>query len=508
MKSESINATAAGTENMTQPKQAIILTIGIFFDGTGQNSSDGGYHQVNYTDTRNRMRELSSDQHLLPAHGFIGRAAVSSLNAQTNIYKLYTLYRQDIAPDSGSGQYALYIEGVGTEDGAHDNIYGIVTGRGDTGVVKKTDKAVAALAGCIRDYLGRLDVTHHCIIQNIQFDIFGFSRGAAAARHFANRVFSQDPAIIAALQPVLTKRVSQGALEVKTRFLGLFDTVAAICTPINGLNPHNADTGEVNLKLRPGVAQKVFHITAQHECRFNFALNSVKPAWPELALPGVHSDIGGGYNTCEYERYFVTRPEYETVPLSTPDSGTRIYQKTCEQLSAMAAYPAIAPLLQTAGVTVESWHDARMPADRYGARQKRSGAAAVIERPTYNDWSKVVLRVMVDAAQDAGVEFYPCDSAVPGIAFQSELQRFCEKAILMGRAIRTGLQVDGFTDEEIHRLAEKYIHCSANWNCVEKDDQGRLRGAVRPAKWINFINRPDERWRRAVYDMDGKKVQI
>jgi len=46
----------------------------------------------------------------------------------------------------------------------------------------------------------------------------------------------------------------------------------------------------VKLTLRPGVAEKVFHITAANECRFNFALNSVKPAWPELALPGAHSD--------------------------------------------------------------------------------------------------------------------------------------------------------------------------------------------------------------------------
>uniref|UniRef100_UPI001D0EAFF1 hypothetical protein n=1 Tax=Klebsiella pneumoniae TaxID=573 RepID=UPI001D0EAFF1 len=46
----------------------------------------------------------------------------------------------------------------------------------------------------------------------------------------------------------------------------------------------------MKLTLRPGVAEKVFHITAANECRFNFALNSVKPAWPELALPGAHSD--------------------------------------------------------------------------------------------------------------------------------------------------------------------------------------------------------------------------
>jgi hypothetical protein len=53
------------------------------------------------------------------------------------------------------------------------------------------------------------------------------------------------------------------------------DTVAAVGTVANGLNPHSADTGSVNIQLRPGVAQKVFHLTAQHECRYNFALNSI-----------------------------------------------------------------------------------------------------------------------------------------------------------------------------------------------------------------------------------------
>ncbi|MBL1249179.1 hypothetical protein JK362_20945 [Klebsiella pneumoniae] len=50
----------------------------------------------------------------------------------------------------------------------------------------------------------------------------------------------------------------------------------------------------MKLTLRPGVAEKVFHITAANECRFNFALNSVKPAWPELALPGAHSERSEG----------------------------------------------------------------------------------------------------------------------------------------------------------------------------------------------------------------------
>lgn len=417
-----------------------------------------------------------------------------------------TLYKQDIRPDTGDGQYAIYIEGIGTEDGAGDSTYGMGTGRGDTGVVRKTDKAVAALAAGIQGYLLQHANTSSCTIKELQFDIFGFSRGAAAARHFANRVFSQDHAIITAIKAGLNGIEFSGTPGGKTRFLGIFDTVAAIGTPVNGLNPHSADTGDVNLVLRPGVADKVFHITAQHECRFNFALNSVKPAWPELALPGAHSDIGGGYNPDEHEAYFLTRPEFETVPHSTPDTETRIYRQACAQLTAMDSYPAIAPLLNAVEVNVDTWYDDRMPADRYGTLQKRSGAALVIDRPTRNDWSKVVLRVMLDAAQDAGVVFDPIRDTNAELKLRPELNSLCEKAIVMGRAIRGGQPAPGFTTPEILMLAEKYIHCSANWNSVVRDDHGSISGVVKPAKLVTFTNRPDERWQRTVYDMDGNKI--
>lgn len=491
-------------------KREITLTIGVFFDGTGNNANNSGDRQSACSGEHYGMNDADAgsaySQCVRLKRGYSGTAAGSYIGYYSNVHWLNTLYRQDIRPDTGAGQYAIYIEGIGTEDGAGDSTYGMGTGRGDTGVVRKTDKAVAALAAGIQDYLLQHANAGYCTIKELQFDIFGFSRGAAAARHFANRVFSQDSAIIAAIKAGLDGTEFSGMPGGKTRFLGIFDTVAAIGTPVNGLNPHSADTGDVSLTLRSGVAEKVFHITAQHECRFNFALNSVKPAWPELALPGAHSDIGGGYNPDEHEAYFLTRPEFETVPLSTPDTETRIYRQTCAQLKAMDGYPAIAPLLNAVEVNVDTWHDDRMPADRYGTLQKRSGAALVIDRPTRNDWSKVVLRVMLDAAQDAGVVFNPILPKDDNLSLQPELNSLCEKAIVMGRAIRSGLSAPGFTTPEILMLAEKYIHCSANWNSVVRNGEGIISGAVKPAKLVTFTNRPDERWQRTVYDMDGNKI--
>ncbi|MEB7540627.1 DUF2235 domain-containing protein [Pantoea anthophila] len=491
-------------------KREITLTIGVFFDGTGNNAINSGARQAACSGEHFGMNDAEAtsglEQCLRLNQGVSGTAAGSYLSYYSNVYWLNTLYSPDVRPDTGTGQYAIYIEGIGTEDGTGDSTYGMGTGRGDTGVVRKTDKAVAILAAAIQGYFNRHAAARTCVIKELQFDIFGFSRGAAAARHFANRVFSRDRTIISAINIGLGDVEFSGTPGGKTRFLGIFDTVAAIGTPVNGLNPHSADTGEVNLVLRPGVAEKVFHITAQHECRFNFALNSVKPAWPELDLPGAHSDIGGGYNPEEREACFLTRPEFETVPLSTPDTQTRIYRQTCAQLKTMDCYPAIAPLLNAVKVNADVWHDDRMPADRFGTLQKRSGAALVIDRLTRNDWSKVVLRVMLDAAQDAGVVFDPVDETNPDFALGTEMNGLREKAIAMGRAVRNSQSTPGFTIPEILMLAEKYIHCSANWNGVVRDDQGMISGAVRPAKLVTFTNRPDERWQRTVYDMDGNNI--
>ncbi|XUK72978.1 hypothetical protein ABMA09_08545 [Erwinia rhapontici] len=138
--------------------------------------------------------------------------------------------------------------------------------------------------------------------------------------------------------------------------------------------------------------------------------------------------------------------------------------------------------------------------------KKRSGAALILERPTRNDWSKVALRVMIDAAQDAGVVFNPIDATVPDFALPEELNRMYKKAIVMGRAVRNGQSVSEFTTAEITALAGKYLHCSANWNSVMRDSQGRITGAVKPAKLVTFTNRPDERWQRTIYDMDGNRI--
>lgn len=508
-------ATSDNANNRDQKeKRGITLTLGVFFDGTGNNAIN----------TDNMMKACIAERYALDNidagailgkcarddMGVSGIGATSYLGYYTNVHWLRTLYTQTFSASDSVIQKAIYIDGIGTEAGKPDSMIGQGLGISDTGVVAKTDKAINFLAKHISDTIADLkskQTDYEIVIKSLQFDIFGYSRGAAASRHFANRIHSEDPAILTAIRDGVQATMFKGAPAGKIRFIGIFDTVAAIGTPLNGLNPHSADTGEVNLVLRPGVAEKVFHITAAHECRFNFALNSVKPAWPELALPGAHSDIGGGYLPAVEENLFLTRPETDTVPLHLPGEQTRGYYQTTKQMEKLDAYPTVAPVMRTSEISAETWSDDRMPPDRYGEPQKRSYAALTLRnRIVKNDWSKVALRVMYAAAQEAGVMFDAIDPVNPAMALPDELVSLCDKSVAMGKAVRSGQIPVLFSRNETEIIARRYIHCSANWNAIIADVKGYTQGGASASEIVGFLNRPDENWQRTVYNMDGKKV--
>jgi len=491
----------------------IILTLGVFFDGTGNNA----------VNTQNMLAactaahfELSDpDAEIILARtaeekmGISGTSATSYIGGYTNIHWLNTLYKTDIPIDTGQVQAAIYVEGIGTEAGKPDSMLGLTLGVADTGVIAKTDLAVKQIAGAIEETLRKLRQTFSgggMTVTSCQFDIFGFSRGAAAARHFANRIQDKDRVIANAIRYGMGEVNYIGAPAGKTRFIGIFDTVAAIGTPQNGLNPHTANTGEVNIMLSPGVAEKVFHITAQNECRFNFALNSVQPAWPELALPGAHSDIGGGYLPVVRENIFLTRPEGETVPLNTPPHKSRAYRHALAQLSVLEASAVVAPLIRTNDISADVWEDERMPAHHIEGMQKRAFAALTMkQRLVKNDWSKVVLRVMLDAAQEAGVVFNPIKTSDKDLSIATALIPLFSKAIESGKAIRKGGKGILFSSPEIDLLAKEFVHCSANWNSIILDSHRKIYGGMSPSQIIGFVNRPDDNWKRTTYDMDGNK---
>ncbi|MEP6806834.1 MAG: DUF2235 domain-containing protein, partial [Flavobacterium sp.] len=167
-------------------------------------------------------------------------------------------------------------------------------------------------------------------INKIVFDVFGFSRGAAAARHFCNEVkkavdykvipkdrHDQGPAktVIIPAGGLLGKKLQEKGYQpvgqtynIEIRFLGVFDTVVGDMVvkenlgyklsslPLIGLvtSVAQASLQTIKTSLAGLGIKKVFHIAAQNEWRENFALTPVDTGFTFTML-GSHSDIGGGY---------------------------------------------------------------------------------------------------------------------------------------------------------------------------------------------------------------------
>ena len=241
------------------------LRLGLFFDGTGNHR---GHDQI----LANRD--------------------------VTNVAKLYDLYRET------TNIRRVYVRGPGTIDGKHtpdgfesqDDLMGLGLGIGPEG---GHDRIGYALERMRRDiFSGDYD--------EVVFDVFGFSRGAALARHFVNLINEQPETVLlpqfkgaSLFAPMLgVKSVSAFPPGVKARvnFVGLFDTVGSFYLPGDNANL------DFNLNLSPSSAERVVHLTAHHEIRKNFPLSSILDAdgngpshFKEIAVPGAHSDVGGGY---------------------------------------------------------------------------------------------------------------------------------------------------------------------------------------------------------------------
>ena len=105
-------------------------------------------------------------------------------NAASNVVHLFGLYpdhaTDGLPPGAEIGYVPIYIEGIGTRSGGKDDeIVGMGMGRGETGVLARVEQ----VPGRIKEQIDLFQQTNpETSIRRVEFDIFGFSRGAAAAR--------------------------------------------------------------------------------------------------------------------------------------------------------------------------------------------------------------------------------------------------------------------------------------------------------------------------------------
>ena len=412
-----------------QPTGAITLRVGVFFDGTGNNLGNS-----------------------VPAgtdHGGDARPG-SYGNAPSNVALLHGLYPQTRG-EPGQVYFKCYIEGVGTSQGKDDSVFAQATGRGRSGIEARVGQAVQAIARELHTWLAAHPQAQ---VAALAFDLFGFSRGAAAARHLANDL-SKGSASLLARTGVLGE-VFDWRTGVLIHFIGLFDTVAAIVEPLKGdFSPANDRYAGLQLGLAKGVARQVVQLVAADEHRHNFPLVRSDN---DIIVPGAHSDIGGGYLACMTERVLLSKPRSNLVSSRTPVEQTQAYALTAERLARDHAHaPSPRPRLLTWEAPVEQ-------RSRQDAPQKRVYAAIYREREVRGHLSRIYLRIMRELAVQAQVPFAEVDDSVAAFRLPDELLGISDKLhdFALGRSGELALTV-----EQRRLLEARYIHASAHWNAVK-----------------------------------------
>lgn len=469
-----------------QVRQAITLRIGVFFDGTGNNAANSAIGaQCRAPALGLGEQEALAMVQRCEAHHLDPDSSYA--NDVSNIWRLYNLYQEDSeakeASDALAAYFPIYVAGIGTTSGKPDTLFpGQAFGRGATGVLAKVDEGLALLEKALVSFN---DKNSESTLARLELDIFGFSRGAAAARHFANQIVLRE-------QGPLGKLHRTGKLGLATgfdwrdaviiNFIGLFDTVAAIGGWDDLGDPSDDVNSGIDLHLPPDAARQVVHLVARDEYRRNFALNQVSPPHREIVLPGAHSDLGGGYQALGRERLYPIRPRSNWVSRTTTPSNTLAYQQAQQDTELARQADLLDPHDRTAQLGTDAWEHFMPSSGGRGDQMKYVLAAPYLERRVYGHLSRVYLRVMHVLAVEAGVPLDFIDEQDSKLSLPAELVPISGKLLAWARSGNGALDM-----EEERLLRQRYIHLSANWNATA----GR-GGSVLD---VVFVNAPAKRGR-------------
>lgn len=299
-------------------RKGINFTFGVFFDGTLNN--------IYNTEVRQKAKnEKVINQKARTIYDKLGdhqHNESSFENDLSNPAILFKNYKENLTEKI----FKFYIEGIGTNTKMKNNtidyqkddkFQGPALGMGSAGIVSRVREAIQKIVEQIKT------VSPKDIIGTITLDVFGFSRGAAAARHFVHVVThpAYNPKVYKSMYGVFVKDIQgknlplhyeektmphygllgqllqeANRLDIKTkvvvRFLGIYDTV-----PHHGfIQSDDAEDLGLNDINR---ANYIVHMVAADEHRYNFDLVDIssvpKNKSIELIYPGVHSDVGGSY---------------------------------------------------------------------------------------------------------------------------------------------------------------------------------------------------------------------
>ncbi|MEO8237139.1 MAG: DUF2235 domain-containing protein [Flavobacterium sp.] len=449
------------------------LTLNIFFDGTTNNKTNTEAREKN--DTAYQKKSNKKDD--------------SYENDFTNVARAY-----DATSVNEPTQKSVYVEGVGTNDLDSDDTLpiGIAQSAGfwHSGLKDKVKR------GCEKGALKVKKASDGKPVDLLIINVYGFSRGAATARHFLHitnetytaTILSNGSFYLPGINKPLTHPknekdpkapypkelvinhgyfgqclIANGIYEVKKiafNFVGLYDTVSS-----HGIY-HGNDVKELGLNAIKKAAT-VFQISAADEYRENFDLTDIRSAGLhglELTLPGVHSDIGGSYLSKKEEISAVYGETYtETY---NEDRETTAYTKKAD------AFKKI--------IVEEGWYKPEELTFKFKYEEKKTYLVGT--RTLQNTYDKVPLNKMImvskqfDVKYDEAKEKKKTNISDPFIADIFEQLTLYSRAVMAHRndsiTEKKDIQqyiaesakisyLDYIKPEDLKRLRNEYLHWSA-----------------------------------------------
>ncbi len=258
------------------------VKVALFFDGTG-NNREADTPTKSWSNVA-RLFEAAREEHTDGLYRYYISGVGTKLNREEPWWHLNKHPRDSAALGGGTGWGADSRLKSGDID-VNDALKQALAVSAELA----SDEIKAIFEANEKEGFAKLNeaLSQHRLIRSVDISIFGFSRGAALARAFINR-------LRAACEEKDGKLTYEG-YPIRFRFLGIFDTVASFGRPAKN------DFKKIEMLL-PQELEKCVHYVAAHELRYSFPVDLIRQEgaypredWIETVFPGVHSDVGGGY---------------------------------------------------------------------------------------------------------------------------------------------------------------------------------------------------------------------
>ncbi|WP_305810578.1 phospholipase effector Tle1 domain-containing protein [Photobacterium leiognathi] len=506
----------------------ITLRVGMFFDGTSNNtySSDWGReHLKDFAPIWKAQFKALSKNGLIPVKYLddqcfqypqdekfcipcknkpdenqcveVYEVTSSAANEHTNIQKLFERYSTIFAPNKKERivYHREYVTGIGTGNStdiapADESLLSQGLGIGEYGVTQKAETGIKQLCNKFKVIESGIINSFQLYdgIKKIELDVWGFSRGAAAARHFINLVL-QGPEGNFASQ--ITQACQDNNINFAVNFdwqdnrcceitfAGIFDTVAAITDFTTGdFSLHNDKTGKVKLWLDPARVKHAVHLTANRktEYRYNFCLNKLNPApnFVELEVPGCHSDIGGGYYAlAEFDKgYLLPILENKCIKVLT-EVGRFSYSDLRKIKTRFEDYLQHHKEKEIAIGWKDSHFMTRTYVTNWNKNQKQVSTKLYYRRVVQGELSRLYLRLMYGLASYYGVPLDDRNGSVwkisdsynvPDIIGSLPFGQYCEEILIAAKSGEIDKIINSLcNDTRLQDLMEnELIHHSAD----------------------------------------------